>query len=628
MTAAAASVRSVKSYLGPLRQLMKQHSVQCYICASEDSHSSEYTAQVDKRREWLTGFTGSAGTAVVCLEEAHLFTDGRYHQQAAKELSSEWTLQKYGVPDVKNWQDWLTTLPTSTRIGLDPTLLPISDYNSLVSSLSSSNKATLVPIPTNLVDQVWESPLSEGGGGGKPQRPTEGVRMHEVRYAGMAMKDKVEAVRKEVRGKKAWGVVVSMLDEICWTLNLRGSDIPFNPVFFSYLVIPVSSPPTLFINIDKLSKEVYEYLEGEGVLIEPYESVVEYLEGVAKGFGADDKMIVPHTTNLALSLAVGLDKIDVVNPGPIGLLKAVKNATEIEGFRQSHLRDGVALTRYFSWLDRQLSSGGTKLTETEAANKLEELRSSLPLFQGLSFPTISSTGPNASVIHYQPPLVGSSVVEREAIYLCDSGAQFLDGTTDTTRTLHFGTPKPEEIRAYTRVLQGHIAIDQLIFPATTTGYILDAFARRALWEDGLDYRHGTGHGVGSFLNVHEGPHGIGTRLAYNNIKLKAGFTVSNEPGYYEEGKFGIRIENVVIVKRVERRNDFGGVGWLGFEHVTMVPIQTKLVDPALLNPKELKWLNDYNLEVRTKLTPLIEETGDKEALEWLREETKAISASP
>ncbi|KAL8280310.1 hypothetical protein RQP46_007227 [Phenoliferia psychrophenolica] len=514
---------------------MKEHSVQAYIVPSDDQHASEYVAEADKRREWISGFTGSAGTAVVLLEEAFLTTDGRYHlpispnaQQASKELSSEWTLQRYGLPG---------------------------------------------------------------------------------------------------------------------SLNLRGSDIDFNPIFFGYLVIPVSSPPTVFVNIDQLPQATYAYLESNGVLIEPYDDVVKYLEGVGKGLKAEDRVIVPSRTNLALSQALGLDKLDICR-GPIGDLKAVKNETELEGFRQCHIRDGVALTRYFAWLEAQLHSGA-RITESEGSDKLEALRSELPLFKGLSFTTISSTGANASVIHYQPHPTDSAVIDPEAIYLCDSGAQFLDGTTDTTRTWHFGTPKDEEVRAATRVLQGkllpsspshlficadwdettgHIAIDELVFPSTTTGYLIDAFARRALWQDGLDYRHGTGHGVGSFLNVHEGPHGIGTRVAYNDVKLKAGFTVSNEPGYYQDGAFGIRIENVVAVKTVQPRNDFGGVGWLGFERFTMVPISTKLVDPALMSKSDVKWLNEYNAEVREKLHELVKATGDEVALAWLERETRPLVA--
>lgn len=303
--------------------------------------------------------------------------------------------------------------------------------------------------------------------------------------------------------------------------------------------------------------------------------------------------------------------------------KAVKNEVEIEGFRKCHIRDGVALARFFSWLQEQLAQG-VELTEFQAAEHLEGYRSKLDFYKGASFQTISSTGPNCAIIHYSPDPKESSIIKKEQIYLCDSGAQYLDGTTDVTRTWHFGTPSPTEIRAFTRVLQGHITIDTSIFPQGTSGYLIDVFARRALWQEGLDYRHGTGHGVGHFLNVHEGPQGVGTRIAYNETPLKVGMTLSNEPGYYEDGKFGIRIENVGIIKPATTPNRFDERGYLAFEHFTVSPIQTKLIDKSLINADEKKWLNEYHSEVYDKVSPLLKEIGDTRALEWLKKECAAI----
>jgi len=293
---------------------------------------------------------------------------------------------------------------------------------------------------------------------------------------------------------------------------------------------------------------------------------------------------------------------------------------EISGFRASHIRDGAALVRYFAWLEEQLKNGAV-LSESQAAEQLEKYRSELERFKGLSFPTISSTGPNAAIIHYQPSPTDSAIVERDQIYLCDSGAQFLDGTTDVTRTWHFGTPKPEEKRAFTRVLQGHIAIDTAIFPNGTTGFMLDSWARRSLWKDGLDYRHGTGHGVGSYLNVHEGPQGISYRLT-SHTPLRSGMTLSNEPGYYEDGKYGIRIEDIVIVREASTPNNFGQKGYLRFENVTMCPMHKNLIDVDLLEVPERAWVNTYHQEVFEKVSPLL--VHDTRALEWLKRETSPL----
>ncbi|SCZ96722.1 BZ3500_MvSof-1268-A1-R1_Chr4-1g06655 [Microbotryum saponariae] len=648
--------------LTALRKLMKEHDVDAYIVDSGDAHGSEYIAACDERRAWISGFTGSAGTAVVFTNEARLTTDGRYQfgrldlidcpshsQQAGNELSSEWTLYKHGIPgqfhpcrycsesktetpiqnlfvkttEVKSWQEQLATLPPSTQIGLDPTLISVGDYHTILPTLSSESK--LVPIETNLVDAIWSD---------RPARPKNPVVLQEIKYAGQASTDKLEAIRKEVTKKddastsvpkaKTTYLVSSMLDEICWTLNLRGSDIAFNPVFFAHLVIPIDAreKPTLFVDLEQLPQSVYEYLDQEvKVDIEPYEDVYKFLKTVGQGLGEHEKVMMPKSTNLALALAVGLDKCDAGSRGPIVDLKAVKNDVEIEGFRQSHLRDGVALVRYFAWLEQQLNAD-TNVSEYEGAQQLEKFRKELDLFKGLSFTTISSTGANASIIHYhysEDPAQATRI-RKDQIYLCDSGAQFNDGTTDTTRTLHFGEPSMRERRAYTRVLQGHIAIDTAVFPETTTGYLLDAFARRPLWLDGLDYRHGTGHGVGSHINVHEGPQGIGTRIAYNEVKV----------GYYEDGKFGIRIENIVVVREASTPNQFGGVNFLEMESVTQhavcvqVPIATNLVLVDLLSPDERDWLNAYNAGVREKLTPLIKKTGDESALKWLEKETQAL----
>ncbi|TFK37159.1 putative Xaa-Pro aminopeptidase P [Crucibulum laeve] len=612
-TMGAAGVLTVNTTerLAALRDLMKQKSVQAFIVPSEDQHSSEYLAHCDERRAYISGFNGSAGCAIVTLDKAFLFTDGRYFLQAEKQLDQNWTLMKQGLPDVPTWQDFLhKNLEPSTRIGIDPTLISAVDAESLTKQLTSK-KSELISITKNLVDAVWAD---------RPQRPKNPIFHLDEKYSGQTHTDKIGKVRDELAKKKAKAVVVTMLDEVAWLFNLRGSDIDYNPVFFAYAVVTTDSV-ALFVESEQLD-EVARKALGSSVTIKPYTAFFDYIKTLPGTLDLNDqsKVLLGDKASLAIAEAIGQDKCTIVR-SPLADLKAIKNEIELEGFRQCHIRDGAALAKYFSWLEEQLNNG-VELNESQGADKLEEFRSQLDLFKGLSFTTISSTGPNGAIIHYSPDPADCAIIKKDQIYLCDSGAQFLDGTTDTTRTWHFGTPTDEEKRAFTRVLQGHIAIDTAVFPEGTTGYVIDSWARRALWQDGLDYRHGTGHGVGHFLNVHEGPHGIGVRIAYNAAALKAGMTVSNEPGYYADGRFGIRIENIVLVCEVKTPNNFGDKGYLGFEHVTLSPMHKKLIDTSLISADEKKWLNEYHAETLSKVSPLLQ--NDLRALEWLKRECSPL----
>jgi len=512
---------------------------------------------------------------------------------------------------VPTWQEFLSKhLEQGTRIGIDPTLISAADAESLKKSLEPRG-SVLVSLQQNPVDVVW--------GKDRPPCPHNSVFPLDVKYAGETSQSKLQRLREEITKKKAVAAVVTLLDEVAWLFNLRGTDIDFNPVFFAYAVV-TPTEAILFMNDAQDRHSIKEFL-GSNVEIRPYESFIPSLRQLIATLGAnkDKPMLLGDKTSLAVVEAIGQENA-VLIPSPVATMKAIKNETEIEGFRNCHIRDGAALIRYFAWLEEQLNSG-VELNESQAAAKLEEFRSELDLFRGLSFTTISSTGPNAAVIHYSPDPDDCAIVKKDQIYLCDSGGQYLDGTTDVTRTLHFGTPTNEEKRAFTRVLQGHISIDTAVFPNGTSGYIIDSFARRALWQEGWDYRHGTGHGVGHFLNVHEGPHGIGTRIAYNSTSLKVGMTVSNEPGYYADGRYGIRIENVVIVREAETPNNFGN-GYLCFEHVTMCPIQTKLIDFSILTTQEKEWLNSYHAETLKKVGPLLR--NDPRALEWLERECSPV----
>ena len=489
-------------------------------------------------------------------------------------------------------------------------------------TLKKKAQATLVGVSENLVDKIWQD---------RPSRPAENVIVLSEKYAGKPYQEKLEELRKELKKKKTAGMVVSMLDEIAWLFNLRGSDIPYNPVFFSYAAVTPNSA-ILYIDSAKIGPEVKEHLKGV-VEIKPYDALFSDLTGIAEAAVNEaqvnesskshpQKLLLSNKSSWALSLGLGgEDKVEE-SRSPIADAKAIKNATELEGMRQCHIRDGAALSEYFAWLEEELVEKGSSLDEVQAADKLEEIRSKGENFVGLSFDTISSTGANAAVIHYKPERGNCSTIDPKAIYLCDSGAQYLVGTTDTTRTLHFGEPTDMEIKAYTLVLKGVIGLDRAVFPKGTTGFAIDAFARQHLWREGLDYRHGTGHGVGSYLNVHEGPIGIGTRAAYSEVSLSIGNVISDEPGYYEDGNFGIRIENMIMAREAKTNHKFGDKPWIGFEHVTMVPMCRKLINPSLLDLEELNWLNDYHKEVWEKTSGYFK--NDERTTKWLKRETALI----
>lgn len=538
-------------------------------------------------------------------------TDGRYFNQAGKQLDDNWTLLKQGLQDVPTWQEWTVEQAEDGKtVGVDPTTITAPEGKKLAEKIKKKGGKDLVAIAANLVDEVW--------GTKKPARPNEPVKVLGMEYTGKSFQDKIEELRKELDKKKAAGFVVSMLDEIAWLFNLRGNDIPYNPVFFSYAVITPTTA-TLYVDESKLESSAKEHLKG--VQIRPYDAIFSDITAMASSEPAENgttsssaakrKYLISTKASWALSRALGgEDKVDEIR-SLIGDAKAIKNETELEGMRKCHIRDGAALIEYFAWLEHELVEKKTKLDEVEAADKLEATRKKHDKYVGLSFDTISSTGANAAVIHYKPEPGNCSTIDPSKVYLCDSGAQYLDGTTDTTRTLHFGEPTAMEREAYTLVLKGNIALELAVFPKGTSGFALDTLARQFLWSSGLEYRHGTGHGVGSYLNVHEGPIGIGTRVQYSEVPLSIGNVISDEPGYYEDGNFGIRIENIIMVKEVQTKHKFGDKPYLGFEHVTMVPMCRKLIDVSLLTERERDWLNDYHREVLEKTKEFFEGDHDR-----------------
>ncbi|KAG2236194.1 xaa-Pro aminopeptidase [Thamnidium elegans] len=591
------------SKLNALRAVM---NVDAFVVPTEDAHQSEYTAECDNRRAWISGFTGSAGLAIVTKKDAALFTDGRYFLQACKELDSKhWKLMKQGLPGVPTWQEYLIKhVPANSTIGIDPSVITVQDATSLNQELSLIG-SKLVFVEKNPVDQIRQD---------RPERPSEPIRVHPIQYAGKSVKSKLNDLRKSCNGNS---IVVSLLDEIAWLFNLRGADIHCSPVFFSYCLV-TNNNATLYLQNTNISKSVKDHLLEAGVQIKNYNDILDDLKHMDQPFLVD-----PDTTNMSILQAIN-EKNRIIKKGPsfINLAKAIKNEAELNGMRSCHKRDAVALCKHFSWLSDTLKKGQT-LREFDAAVHLESMRQQDTSYVGLAFDTIAATGPNGAIIHYQPNPKDSDIINPCRIYLCDSGAQYIDGTTDVTRTFLFdGVATEFQKKAFTRVLQSHIAIDNIVFPQGTTGYQLDSIARVPLWKDGLNFRHGVGHGVGAYLNVHEGPHGIGSRLAYNNVPLQAGMMVTNEPGYYEDGQFGIRIENVLTVRRANTPYRFGNTDSLGFEHITFVPIGKNLLDVDILTAQDKQWINKYHQECRNVLEPLV--NNHSKTLSWIERETEPL----
>ncbi|KAN0060966.1 hypothetical protein ACQY0O_006700 [Thecaphora frezii] len=611
--------------LEALRRLMEQEACDFYIVPTDDAHGSEYTAPSEQRRVWISGFTGSAGTAIVASDSAHLFADGRYHVQAAKQLDDNWTLHKVGQTGVKDWPAWLLDqVKEGTKVGLDPALISFTEGKSLVTELTAKKAEAVFPY-RNLVDVAWA--------GDRPDPVDAPIKVHELKYAGKPAQDKVADVRADLKAYPPNSAfIISALDEVAWLLNLRGASIPCNPVFPAYVVVS-RDHVALFVSDALLTPggAADKYVRDELQLtVKPYGQVWDYLSSrewagespaaAAPCLDAESsaRLVSGSKVSYAAVNAVGEDNFVVVEPSPLALRKAIKNRAELDGFRASHLRDGAAWVRWAAWLEEQVRTKGHRIDEHEAAVKFQQIRQQSPLYAGEAYDAISAAGPNAALPHYETPEEGSRVIDRNTPYLNDSGAQYHDGTIDCTRTVHFGRPSREQKRAYTRVLQGHIAIDVAKFPAGTTGGQLDCLARRALWSDGFNYLHGTGHGVGSYLNVHEGPQGFSSSSGGSKtpVPLQEGMILSNEPGFYEEGHYGIRIESLIAVTRVETHRGFGQGGWFGFERITQVPIATNLVDHRLLNAEEAKWLKEHNEGVKRKLLPLIQD--DRRAVRWLR----------
>ena len=584
-----------------LREELRREHLGAYIFNSSDPHNSEYTADHWKGREWISGFNGSAGIAVVTINSAALWTESRYFIAAEEQLKgTEFQLMKLkieGTPTIAEWLSKELADADSKEVGVDGSTHTVADIRQLKDELRQQGGLTL---RTNfdVLQRIWKE---------RPEMPLDTIMLHPIELAGETTQEKLSRIRKALREVHADGMLMSQLDDIAWTLNLRGRDVHCCPVFVSYLLIG-SHHTTLFVDERKLTAEIENYLSEQNIAIKPYEAVCDALNK----WGEWNILIDPNEINETLARQVKANEI-INKPSPIAAMKAVKNETEIQGMRNAMLKDGIALVKWLQWLNPAVRAGGQ--TEISISNKLEQLRSEQPLYRGLSFDTIAGYEEHGAIVHYEATPETDKSLEPRGLLLVDSGAQYQDGTTDITRTIALGPLTDEQRKVYTLVLKGHIDLQLLHFPDGASGTQLDAVARAPLWRAGLNFLHGTGHGVGAYLNVHEGPHQI--RMEWKPTPLRKGMTVTDEPGIYLEGRFGVRTENVLLVQEAE---DTECGRFLCFETLTLCPIDTTPILPELLNKEEKDWLNAYHAEVYEKIAPHL---NDEERL-WLKKATSHI----
>ena len=582
---------------------MDREGIAAYLIPSTDAHHSEYLPDCWKRREWISGFTGSAGDVAITSIKGGLWTDGRYFLQAEQQLEgSGIDLFRMGMPDVPTLEEWSAReLPKGDQFGMDPKLISVESAIKLRKVLSVHG-VEITYISSNLVDEIWKD---------QPSPSKDPIKVIDVTYTGEDVAGKLARIRDEMMKKSCHAHILGALDTIAWTFNLRGKDIAFNPLFISYSII-TDDKAHLFVDIEKVTTQMRDAL-GDLVTLHPYNDIVIYL----KTLGSSGKQIWidPATTNQWIILNLGEDARIHKQRSMITDFKSVKNDVEIAGFRKAHVQDGIAMVRFLKWLGEMVPSG--TVTELTAAAQLEEFRRMGENLVGLSFTTISGFREHGAIIHYSATPDTDVSLEPDGIYLVDSGGQYLDGTTDITRTVTLGNPTSEQKEMFTRVLKGHIGLSLLKFPKGFCGRQIELPARKPLWDVGKNYNHGTGHGIGSHLNVHEGPMSISPRDV--GIPLLAGNVLSNEPGYYKEGEFGIRIENLVVVIKDEELSS-EEMEMLGFDTITLCPIDLDLVDHHLLDKDERTWLNDYHARVYDTLSPHLDEGHQK----WLKERTRAI----
>ena len=590
----------IKSRLSAVRDYMDKHGLSAVIVPSTDPHSGEYVPEHWKVREWLTGFTGSAGTAVVTKSKAALWTDSRYFLQAEEQLADTGIcLMKERLPETPLQTEWLGSVlqrgDTVGMAGTTQTLSAFRDYESALAACDIRVEA-LYPEPWDL---LWE---------GRPSLPGNPVVIQPLEYAGKSCREKLVDLRSVLQANRVDGIILSTLDEIAWLLNVRGTDVHCNPVTVSYLVV-TSEKACFFCAPEKISPEVKNYLAAEGVESLPYSSFFEWLGG----YPLQSVQVDPASSNYEMVHRLPQSCQVVEKGSPVALMKAVKSSAEIEGFRQAMVRDGVAMVRFLRWLERELPGG--EVTELSVDRALLRFRSEQPLFRDISFDTIAGYKEHGAIVHYEATPETDVALRPEGFLLLDSGAQYQDATTDITRTIPLGVLTEEERRDYTLVLKGHIALARAVFPQGTCGTQLDVLARQAMWREGVNYLHGTGHGVGSYLNVHEGPHQV--RMNHMPTLLVPGMTLTNEPGIYKAGRHGVRTENVMLVVPC-METEFGA--FYRFEALTLCPIATSPIVTEMMNVEETEWLNAYHRHVYEVLSPHLDEAER----EWLQKATQAL----
>lgn len=594
-------MNEIKLRLARLRELMKREHLSAFIFPSTDAHQSEYVADHWRGREWISGFNGSAGTAVVTMKSAALWTDSRYFLAAEEQLEDTgyqlMRLKMEGTPTIAEWLGKELQDVQSPEVGLDGM---VNSYNYVKDLSYSLRKLGGITLRTNLdpLEQIWEN---------RPSLPANPVEIQPLEYAGETLASKVVRIRKSLRELHADGMLVSALDDIAWTLNLRGTDVHCNPVFVSYLLIE-SDKVSLFVDDNKLSPEVKQYLQDNQVSLYNYNKVEKCLES----YSEYNILLDGDETSYYLWKTVKCQEI-VAAASPIPAMKAVKNKAEIEGYRSAMLKDGVAMVKFLKWLKPAVEAGGQ--TEISIDEKLTSLRAEQKLFRDISFDTIAGYAQHGAIVHYEATPETDVVLKPEGLILIDSGAQYQNGTTDITRTIALGAVSEEMKHIYTLVLKAHIQLELVKFPDGASGTQLDAVGRECMWREGYNFLHGTGHGVGSYLCVHEGPHQI--RMEWMPTPLRAGMTLTDEPGLYLAGKFGVRIENTVLISDY-MSTEFGK--FLQIEPLTLCPIDTTPIDVDMLLPEEIDWLNAYHHSVYEKLSPFL----DEEEKIWLENATKPI----
>lgn len=577
----------IEERLGRLREVMRREHLAAFVFPSTDPHGSEYVPSRWEGRKWISGFDGSAGLAVVTMDAAALWTDSRYFLAAEEQLrNTEFVLMKERVEGTPTPARWIASQlqgAASTEIGIDGMSCSTTMAEALIADL---RRAGGITVRTNLdvLEEIWTD---------RPAVPEGEVCVHNIEYAGESRADKLRRIRAALREVHADGMLMSALDDIAWTLNLRGTDVHCNPVFVSYLLI-AHDKATLFVDRKKLSPQIVAALKADGVATDDYANVARGL----KKYPEYNILIDPDETNYTLYKVATAHNV-IRHSSPVPAMKAVKNAAETEGFRRSMIRDGVALVRFLMWLKPAVESGGQ--TEITVSERLRELRAADPMYRDLSFDTIAGYQEHGAIVHYEASPVSDAMLRPEGLILIDSGAQYADGTTDITRTIALGPVTNEQRRVYTLVLKGHLQLQNMKFPYGASGTQLDAAARMAMWREGMNFLHGTGHGVGSYLNVHEGPHQI--RMEWRPAPLVPGMTVTDEPGLYLSGRFGVRTENMLMVKDY-METEFGR--FLEFEPLTLCPIDKTPIIVSMLTDEERAWLDDYHRRVYEKLSPYLQ----------------------